>query len=121
MGIIEEVKTETHDKFSKDLYYLPHHAVLCCDRETTEVQIVYDDSAKLPGNNYSLNDCLQVGPNLIPQLFNILIKFRSDPIAPTADIEEAFLMVSIDSRGSKTQSKQRPKSYSFDSADWSSV
>ena len=96
MGIIEEVKTEIDDKFSADVHYLPHHAVLRRDRETTKVRVVYDGSAKSPGNNYSLNDCLQVGPNLIPQLFDVLVKFRSDPIALTADIEKAFLMVSMD-------------------------
>lgn len=95
MGIIEEVKAETDDKFSETVHYLPHHAVLRRDRETTKVQVVYDGSAKSPGNKYSLNDCLEVGPNLIPQLFDVLVKFRSDPIALTADIEKAFLMVSM--------------------------
>ena len=96
MGIIEEVKTEIDDKFSEDVHYLPHHTVLHHDRETTKVRVVYDGSAKSPRNNYSLNNCLQVGPNLILQLFHILVKFRSDPIALTADIEKAFLMVSMD-------------------------
>ena len=50
---------------------------------------------KSPENKYSLNDCLKVGPNLIPQLFHVLVKFRSDPIALTAAIEKAFLMVSM--------------------------
>ena len=54
--------------------------------------MVYNGSAK---DDCSLNDCLQVGPNFIPKLFNILIKFRSYPIAVTADIEKAFLMVGI--------------------------
>ena len=95
MGIIEEARTEIDDKFNEDVHYSPHHAVLRCDRETTKVQVVYDGSAKSPGNNYSLNDCLQVGPNLTPQLFDVLIKFRSGLIALTADIEKAFIMVSM--------------------------
>ena len=56
--------------------------------------MVYDGSAKSPGNKYSLNYCLQVGPNHIPQLFDVLVKFRCDSIALTADIEKAFLMIS---------------------------
>ena len=35
------------------------------------------------------------GPNLIPKLFDILIKFRWNLIAVMADIEKAFLMISI--------------------------
>jgi len=43
----------------------------------------------------SLNNCLQIGPNLIPKLFDILVKLRSHPIALVADIEKAFLMIGI--------------------------
>lgn len=42
-----------------------------------------------------MNDCLQTGPNYIPQLIDVLINFRWNPIALTADIEKAFLMVGI--------------------------
>ena len=43
----------------------------------------------------SLNDCLKTGPNLIPKLLDILIRFRWHVVAVTADIEKAFLMVEI--------------------------
>ena len=70
------------------MHYLPHHAVLRRYRETTKVRVVYNGSSKSPGNSYYLNDRLEVA-----QLFNVLVKFRSDPIALTADIEKAFLVV----------------------------
>lgn len=54
-------------------------------------------SARSNKDDCSLNDCLQVGPNFIPKLFNILMKFRSHPVAITSDIEKAFLMVGISS------------------------
>ena len=96
MEIIEEVpQVESNNKFSEDVHYLPHHAVLRQDRQTTKVRVVYDGSAKSPNIVYSLNDCLQVGPNYIPQLFDVLLKFRWNPIALTADIEKVFLMVAI--------------------------
>ena len=80
------------------VHYLPHHGVVVRqDHSTTKFKIVYDDSAKSIQDDCSLNDCLQVGPNFIPKLFNILIKFRSYPIAVTADIEKVFLMVGISS------------------------
>ena len=40
LGIIEVVKPETDDKFSKTVHYLPQHAVLRRDRETTKVRVV---------------------------------------------------------------------------------
>ena len=65
------------------------------DSSTTKLRIVYDGSAKSNTGDCALNDCLQVGPNFIPKLFNILIQFRSHSVALTADIEKAFLMVGI--------------------------
>ena len=43
----------------------------------------------------SLNDCLYVGPSLLPLLFDILLRFRLHRIALVADIEKAFLNISI--------------------------
>ena len=57
--------------------------------------MVYDGSAKEKGETYLFNDCLETGPNYIPKLFNILVKFRSPPIAFTSDIEKAFLMIHV--------------------------
>ena len=77
------------------VHYLPHHCVLRQDKQTTKLRIVYDGSAKTRTNSISLNDCLRTGPNLIPKLFDVLIKFRWHLVALTADIEKAFLMISI--------------------------
>ncbi|XP_028413524.1 uncharacterized protein LOC114536361 [Dendronephthya gigantea] len=95
-GIVEKVPDEeieiTNDE---SVNYLPHHGVIRRDRETTKLRIVYDGSAKPPDREYSLNDCLETGPNFIPQLFDTLVKFRWHRIGLTADIEKAFLMVAI--------------------------
>ena len=101
-GIIERVPesqgmSNYPQQICNMIHYLPHHGVVRQDHSTTKLQIVYDGSAKSIKDDCSLNDCLQVGPNFIPKLFNILIKFRSNPIAVTADIEKAFLMVGISS------------------------
>ena len=56
---------------------------------------MYDGSARFSESHLSLNDCLQTGSNLIPKLFDILIRFHGYHIALTADIEKAFLMIGI--------------------------
>ena len=95
-GIVEKVPAEEDKvKESKSMHYLPHHAVIRRDRETTKLRVVYDGSAKPSGSNHSLNDCLQTGPNYTPQLFDTLVRFRWHKIGLTADIEKAFLMVGI--------------------------
>ena len=77
------------------VHYSPHHAVVRRDRETTKVRVVYDRSAKSSNEERSLNDCLEVGENYIPHIFDMLSKFRWNAVALTADMEKAFLMVGI--------------------------
>ena len=77
-----------------EVHYLPHHAVVKQDRETTKVRVVYDASAKATGG-LSLNQCLHTGPSFNQKILDILLRFRSYPVALMADIEKAFLMVSV--------------------------
>ena len=94
-GIVEVVPDPT-TKGKGELHYLPHHAVIRRDKETTKLRVVYDASARYGGP--SLNDCLHTGPKFNQNVFDILLKFRTYQIALTADIEKAFLMISIDKR-----------------------
>ena len=92
-GVIEEVPT---DQLSGEgpTFYLPHRPVVREARLSSKVRPVFDASAKGP-NNVSLNDCLEVGPNLIPSLVGILVRFRRWPVAVVADIRKAFLQISV--------------------------
>eukprot|EP00731_Ephydatia_muelleri_P007453 Em0003g1701a len=74
-------------------HYLPHHAVIREDKLTTKLRIVYDASAR--SNGPSLNDSLYAGPTFGQNILDILLRFRLFQIAVTADIEKAFLMVSV--------------------------
>ena len=75
------------------IHYLPHHAVVRQDKDTTKVRVVYDASAKSGGP--SLNDCLHVGPKFNQMINELLFRFRSYPVALVADIEKAFLMIAV--------------------------
>ena len=72
-GIIEKIPNQSSEELNdEDVHYLPHHGVIRKNRETTKLRIVYDGSAKSPGQQLSLNDCLPTGPNYIPQLACLL-------------------------------------------------
>ena len=58
--------------------------------------MVYDASARSGGP--SLNDCLHVGPKFNQKILEILLRFRVHDVAVVADIEKAFLMISINQR-----------------------
>ncbi|EPB71744.1 hypothetical protein ANCCEY_09146 [Ancylostoma ceylanicum] len=75
-------------------HYLPHHAVLTEEKLTTKMRCVHDASAKTKGNP-SLNDLLNRGPVLLPDLTGILLRIRTVKILVFSDIEKAFLMVRL--------------------------
>ena len=92
-GVIEEV---TPDVVTGSLkHYLPHQPVLTPSKATTKLRIVYDASAKARKQDNSLNECLHRGPIRLPSLCGVLLRFRLQPIALTADVEKAFLQLSI--------------------------
>ncbi|GFW98313.1 uncharacterized protein TNCV_1091911 [Trichonephila clavipes] len=61
---------------------------------TTKIRPVFDASAREKGKP-SLNDCLYKGVNLIELIPDILDRFRIYPVEIVADIEKAFLMLSV--------------------------
>ena len=76
--------------------FLPHQPVIKVDRDTTKCRVVFDASAKDKDKQFCLNDYLEEGPNTIPNVFDVLINFRSKPVGLTADIHSAFLQIGID-------------------------
>ncbi|GFV82749.1 integrase catalytic domain-containing protein [Trichonephila clavipes] len=58
------------------------------------MRIVFDASSHEDGQP-SLNDCIWSGENLNPNIFHLIISFRLNTIAITADIERAFLQISL--------------------------
>ena len=71
-------------------HYLPHRAVVREDAETTKIRVLFDASCKGSRDGTSLNDCLHIGPPLTPLIFEVLLRFRANKVALTADIEKAF-------------------------------
>ena len=92
LGVIEPANEPT---IPGQVHYLPHHAVHREEKETTKVRIVYDASSTPSPTIPSLNDCLYKGPQLNPLLYEVLLLFRTFPVALTSDIEKAFLQISI--------------------------
>lgn len=75
-------------------YYLPHHPVVKKTSKTYKVRPVFDASCRGP-NGVSLNDCLEVGPSLNPEIPDLLLRFRMAPIVVTSDIRKAFLQMQL--------------------------
>ncbi|GFT31710.1 integrase catalytic domain-containing protein [Nephila pilipes] len=75
---VEIVSHETHNK--ERLFYLPHHSVKEIANEETKCRLVFNASAHSPGH-LSLNNALEIGPYLLPNIMATLLRFRLSKIA----------------------------------------
>jgi hypothetical protein len=65
-------------------FYLPH-AVSKGKRGDTKWRIVFNASSREKGAP-SLNNTLEMGPNLLPEIFETLPRFRLNPVPVVGDI-----------------------------------
>ena len=105
--IKDQVKSEIieavpeNDENQTQTHFLSHVSVIRTDRETTKIRVGFEGSAKTDNSTAFIKKCLEKGPNLVPHLFDVVIKFRGYPIAVVADFEKAFHLIQIhpDDRG----------------------
>lgn len=71
-------------------YYIPHHAA-----GTKKFRVVFDGSSKTK-SGVTFNDIQMTGEKLQPELTTILIRFRLNQVAVTADIKKMYRQVKID-------------------------
>ncbi|XP_072144398.1 uncharacterized protein [Dermacentor andersoni] len=71
----------------EECWYLPifgvHHP-----QKPDQIRVVFDSSAQYEG--VSLNNVLLTSPDLTNNLVGILIRFRQEPVAVTADVQQMF-------------------------------
>ena len=89
-GYVTKVK---EPEGSTSRWFLPHFPVLRPDKDTTKVRIVFDASARYEGQ--SLNDRIHQGSKLQRELFDVLLRFRRQPVAVVCDIAEMYLRIGI--------------------------
>lgn len=92
-GVIHEVPKQEYMSLYPT-YYMPHRPVVRESSASTRIRPVFDGSAP-SYNGLSLNNCLETGPNLIPNLPEMLIRFRRWKVALIADISKAFLQIRV--------------------------
>ena len=90
-GASKEV-TDEELKTLQPLWYLPHHAVWH-PRKPEEPRVVFDCASKADG--VSLNDQLLRGPENTSTLIGVILRFRVDNVAVTADVKRMFHQVHV--------------------------
>lgn len=88
---IEKVPDNSIETSPGKRWYLTHHSVR--HKQKGKIRIVFDCSLKF--QNVSLNDKLFQGPDLTNNLIGVLLRFREEKVAFSADIEKMFYQVKV--------------------------
>jgi len=94
IGVIEKATKEEFDK-APFKALLPHHAVLRPDHQTMKCRVVFDASASQDKDKWSINQCLETGPNLIPRLDGTLLRLRFGKYIVVGDLTKAFFQLQL--------------------------
>lgn len=81
------------EEWDGPVHYISHHAVIRPEKKSTPLRIVFNSSATFEG--HCLNDYWYKGPDLLNNLFGVVLRFRENPIAISGDISKMYHMVSI--------------------------
>ena len=85
-----------------DCCFLSHHGVLKESSLTTKLLIVFSGSTKRY-KGVSLNDCLHIGANSLPDLAHLVSSWRNYKYAFVADVEKMFRQILIHENDKKWQ------------------
>lgn len=75
-------------------YYLPHHGVLRPDKATTKLRVVFNGSCAT-SSGLSVNDIMHTGPNLLLEIFDVLIWLRHHRHLFATDITKMYRQVNV--------------------------
>lgn len=79
---------------SNRVSHLPHHGVMREASSSTKLRVVFNGSSHVP-SGASLNQSLLVGPNLLPQLADILLWWRRHRYVLATDVEKMYRQILV--------------------------
>ena len=78
------------------VHYIPHHAVIRPEKKSTPVRIVLNSSSVFQG--HKLNDYWMKGPDLLNNLFGVVLRFKEKEVALVGDISKLYNRILIPGR-----------------------
>ena len=81
------------EEYKGPVHYISHHAVVRPEKKSTPVRIVFNSSAVYQG--HCLNDYWMKGPDLLNNLFGVVLRFRENAVAISGDISKMYHRVLI--------------------------
>ena len=80
-------------EYSGHVHFISHHEVLRPESKSTPVRIVFNSSAAFQG--HKLNEYWMKGPDLLNDLFSVVLRFRENQVAFIGDISKMYHRIRI--------------------------
>ena len=93
MNFSRKLTKEEMEVYKGPVHYMAHHAVLRPESASTPVRIVFNSSSSYQG--HKLNDYWMKGPDLLNNLFGVILRFRERETAIVGDISKMYHRVLI--------------------------
>lgn len=95
-GYSELVPEEKINRRDHPTYVMTSHPVIRLNKTTTKCRIVTNASLPDQGNkSRSLNKLLLAGPNMLPQITEMILHAKTKPFIATIDVQKMFLSVRL--------------------------
>ena len=93
LGFSRKLSKEDLKTYNGPVHYVSHHEVLRPESKSTPLRIVFNSSAVYKG--HKLNDYWMKGPDLLNDLFGVLLRFREGQAAVLGDIKKMYHRILI--------------------------
>lgn len=93
MKFARKLKPQELKSYEGPVHYIAHHGVVKPEKKSTPLRIVYNSSAIYQGHR--LNDYWLKGPDLLNNLFGVILRFREERVAISGDVSKMYHRVLI--------------------------
>ena len=93
MGFSRKLSKKELEEYKGPVHYISHHEVLRRESKSTPVRIVFNSSAVF--QLHRLNDYWMKGPELLNDLFKVVLRFRENEVDFIGDISKMYHRICI--------------------------
>lgn len=93
MNFCRKLTQDEMENYEGPVHYIPHHAVVRPEKKSTPVRIVFNSSSMFQG--HQLNEYWMKGPDLLNNLFGVVLRFREREVALVGDISKMYHRILI--------------------------
>ena len=88
MNFAKKLRPEEIKSYQGRIHYIAHHGIVRPDKKNTPLRIVFNSSSVFQG--HCLNDYWLKGPDLLNNLFGVILRFREKEVVISGDISKMY-------------------------------